>query len=347
MRDKQNINWQGAGPWSAPLAGLYGAIIRARRMAYDRGVLHAHPSPCFTVSVGGLEVGGSGKTPVTGYLLQRLINLGRTPGLLSRGYGRQSTGLQVRLRGQPANPEQLGDEPAMLVSTGLDIAVAVCAQRTVGAQALATQGCDTLVLDDGFAHRALQRHVDIVVLRGEQPFASGRLLPRGRLREPPSSLQRAHIVWMHYRTAAPDGPTPAWFAQHCPQALRVVSQALPGVVRDLQGKQINMAGRRVIACAGIAWPADVESSLMRLGADVAAMVPFADHHPYGAADMDHLLRLQRRHSAEAIVTTAKDAVKLVARWPSVPLWVLTHEVDVRVGEAQLMSWLAAGSLRNR
>lgn len=325
-------------PLSAPLAALFGCAVWLRRLAYDRKLLHVTQPGCFTVSVGGLEVGGSGKTPVAGLLLRALVAAGRKPGLLSRGYGRATRTLRVRLPGAPASAADIGDEPAMLVASGIDVPVAACPRRAQGAAALTAQGCETLLLDDGFSHRALARHLDIVVLRGDAPFANGHLLPWGRLREPASSLRRASVVWLHFRDV-PDLQTPAWFARWCPQATLVISRAAPTAALDREQRPVPLAGRRIIAAAGIARPDDLRQTLTRLGADVLELVPFADHHRYTADDVSRLQERRAAHQADAVVVTSKDAIKLTARWPDDALWHIDTRVSICHGAAALAAHL--------
>jgi tetraacyldisaccharide 4'-kinase len=327
------------GPIAAPLAGLYAAVVLARRAAYDRGWLPIARAPLSTVSVGGLEAGGSGKTPVAGFLLAALGAAGRSVGLLTRGYGRRTRGLVLRAAGEAPEPAAIGDEPAMLVAAGLDLPVAACAERIEGAHALRAAGCDCAVLDDAFSHRALARDLDIVVLRGEAPLGMGRMLPWGTLREPASSLRRADVVWLHFRGAAREPP--AWLAEVCPTAQVVISEASAGpVVEAHGGAPLDIRGRRLLVAAGIARPTDVAESVAMLGGQTVDLVPFPDHHPYSSGDAVLLAGAAERCGAEAVVVTAKDAVKLRGRWrQSVPLWVVGQRVVLRSGGRELASRL--------
>jgi len=325
------------GPIAAPLAGLYGAVVLARRAAYDRGWLAVAESPLFTVSVGGLEVGGSGKTPVTGLLLAALKAAGQSVGLLTRGYGRESRGLLVRAPGEPVTPEAIGDEPAMLIGGGLDVPVAACASRLLGARALVEAGCDAAVLDDAFSHRALARHVDIVVLRGESPVGNGHLLPWGTLREPASSLARAQVVWLHFRRGAT--PAPEWLEPY--GKAHVVSEAIPGPVTDaLSREERDVRGRRLLLAAGIARPRDLIDTVEALGGNAAELVPFADHHRFSVTDAAALARRARAGGVDAVAVTAKDAVKLARHWPAgTPLWVVRQRLAIREGAGSLAKFL--------
>jgi len=330
------------GWWGAPFVPAYAAAVLLRRFAFNRGLLASRVPPCFTVAVGGLEAGGTGKTPVTGLLLGAFLAGGRRPGLLTRGYGRATHGLALRALGQAARASEVGDEPSMLVASGLDVPIAACAERARGAAALAGKGCDVLVLDDGFAHRYLGRDIDIVVLRGERPLGNGHLLPWGTLREPPSSLARAHIVWLHFRDACAEETAAARLAaasalleRYARSAILVLSHERLLGARDLTGEPRVLAGVRVVGAAGIAHPMGFARTLAAAGAEVASFVSLADHHAYSPADVRRLAALAAASRAAAVVVTAKDAVKLAPLWQGPPLWVVDIAVDVRHGAAAL------------
>ena len=325
----------GWGPLAAPLALLYGAGTGLRGALYGGGWLPCGESGVPTISVGGIEVGGSGKTPVAEWVLRTLMEGGRRPGLLTRGYGRSTRGLVVRRRGEPALAEAIGDEPAMVVAEGLDVPVAAAARRLEGARALVgNEQCDTLVLDDGFAHRALKRDLDIVVLRGELPLGSGHLLPWGSLREPRSGLRRAGVLWFHHKGEGEPG-VPAWVETEFPETPVVVSRARPTAPRDLAGGSVPLQGERALVVTGIAHPEPFEASVRRAGAEVMGRKFFRDHHAFDPADVEELLTLQRAEGASHVVVTPKDAIKLRRLWPDDSLTVLGTEVEVLEGEALL------------
>lgn len=322
------------GPLASPLAGLFGLGVLLRRAAYDRRWLDAAPAPVFTVAVGGLEVGGTGKTPVTELLLGALVSAGKKPALLSRGYGRQTRGLLLRRPGEPMPPGRFGDEPAMIVGGGLDVPVAVSERRPLGMQALAAQGVDCVVMDDAFSHRPQARHLDVVVLCGEAPFGNGHLMPWGSLREPASSLRRASVVWLHFRGAAVLDE-PAWWRRYCPKALRVVSEATPSPAASVSGARTELAGRRVLVAAGIARPAEFFAVIEGMGATLVARKALSDHARYDAAVVGELDRLGTASGAELVVVTPKDAVKLRPVWRGAPLVVVGTRPTIRFGGAEL------------
>ena len=326
-------------PLIAPLRPLtalasvpYGAVVRLRHALYDCGLLKIHPQPLPILSVGGLEAGGTGKTPMVGHLLRRLLAAGVAPGLLTRGYRRQASGLRVRAPGQQALVAHLGDEAAMLVAQGLDVAVAACAERRLGAEALAALGCDCAVMDDGLAHRAQQRAANIVMLRGELDLGRARLLPWGSLREPVSALGRAALLVVHYRQGdAPAAPSAALLELLARQGVHapvLLSQFGPAQVVDDQGVAQALGGLPVVAAAGTARPWEIRASVADLGADVRAFYPFADHAPFGAATCAQLDQAVVATGAAALVVTAKDRIKLTGRVRA-PLWTLTRSLQLQ------------------
>src|SRR3989442_1347246 len=181
-----------------PVSHLYGLAMRARAALYARGLLRQQILPCRVISVGNLTVGGTGKTPVVIALAVALRDRGRKVGVISRGYKRRSgtSILEISdgrtLRGQPGDS---GDEPFLIAQRCPGVPVAVGADRPlVGRYLVDRFDLDTLVQDDGFQHLALRRDMDILVLDAGAPFGNGYLLPRGRLREPLSAMERASAV---------------------------------------------------------------------------------------------------------------------------------------------------------
>lgn len=334
-------NFLRPGAFWAPLASLYGTGVLLRRVAYDQAWLQHDRVAAKTISVGGLEAGGTGKTPVTALLLRALLREERRVGLLTRGYGRAAQELVVRRPGEPALPAAMGDEPAMLVDSGLDVFVAAYPRRIEGARALVELGCDTLVLDDGFAHRALGRDVDIVVLRGEAPFGNGHLLPWGTLREPPSSLRRAHVLWLHFRAGEPELSQVERVHRFAPQAKIVVSRSIASSCLDASGQPVSLADTSVVAAAGIARPSEFAVALAKEGARVSELVALRDHHAFDAEDVRSLVEKCLTHGARAVVVTPKDAIKLRALWPKdgAALWVMGTQVAITAGQESLAAVL--------
>jgi tetraacyldisaccharide 4'-kinase len=329
------------GAVAAPLAWAFAAVAHTRRFAYDSGVLHARDAGVLAVSVGGLEAGGSGKTPVAGWVSAACRELGMRPGLLTRGYGRATRGLVVDASAK-VDAARVGDEPAMLAREHA-VPVAASERRYPGAVALREHGCDVVVLDDGFSHRALKRDLDIVVLRGEAPLGNGYLLPAGTLRESAAGLRRAQVLWVHSRTGGRDEELVARLTEEARDdgapPLLVLSQDGPVTVTTREGSPVDIAGKRVVAACGIARPAAFAATLERSAVEVVDLVGFPDHVRYTPKDMEELARRVADREAQALVITAKDAVKLDDIGFDVPVWVARVGLEVTRGGVELRALL--------
>jgi tetraacyldisaccharide 4'-kinase len=302
----------------APLTPIYalGLALKNRRYRrYKTGDGNESPVRHLTwpvISVGNLSVGGAGKTPVVMRLVELLRDAGVYADVLSRGYGRSGHGVErVDPDGEAA---RYGDEPLLMAATTLAPVYVGAARYDAGllaereaADAGIEQGSGrgVHVLDDGFQHRRLARSLDIVVLHASD--FSEWLLPAGRLREPLTALRRADVLVLREEDAHLslhlDGmhlQQPRWLVRRRLQ--------LPG---ELQAAAPDTA-LPVLAFCGIARPQEFFSALAARGANLVAQAAFRDHRAWTDADLDRLLRLQRKHNAAAFVTTEKDAIRLTA-----------------------------------
>lgn len=345
--------WLRRTPLALFAAGVWGACAALRRRLYDAYPQLAWRADVPVISIGALEAGGTGKSPIVAWLLADLLACGHRPGLLTRGYGRQARGLQTRAPAEPAQAQRLGDEPAMMVAGGLDVAIAACAKRVHGAQALQQAGVDVLVMDDGFVHRQLRRDFDIVVLRGEAPLADGCYLPWGNLREGPAALGRAHLIWLHYRAGpAPKQPAPKVqqmlqaYAPGVPVVLSEMAPAAPdSCATDAHGRRQPLMGQAILAAAGIARPEEFRRDLLRAKAVLRGWQPMADHAAWPARQCQALARKAEGLGVTAVVVTSKDWVKLAPQWRSqVPLWQLGQQLRLAAGgEPAKALWRAAAA----
>ncbi|RLG28969.1 tetraacyldisaccharide 4'-kinase, partial [Methanosarcinales archaeon] len=146
----------------------YAAAMRLRRWAYRKGVLSSRSARAGVICVGNITTGGTGKTPMVAWVVDRLAQAGKTPAILTRGY-RSAEG---------------GSDEAALLKRLTGAAVVVNPDRAAGAKQALAGGADVLVMDDGFQHLRLRRDLDVVLIDATNPFGFGRCLPRGMLREP-------------------------------------------------------------------------------------------------------------------------------------------------------------------
>lgn len=271
----------------APLSLLYALIILLRRACYRAGLLRSCRVDVPVVVVGNIAVGGTGKSPLTLALIERLRIAGFRPGVVSRGYGGRAV-YPLRVQAD-TSPALAGDEPVMIVRrSGVPLVVDPVRSRAVR-HLLAQGGCDVVLCDDGLQHYALARDVEIAVIDGARGVGNGLLLPAGPLREPAGRLATVDFVVVN-------GDDGMW-----PGATRM--QLVPGPWRALgeEGGMLPSPGSRLHAVAGIGNPGRFFAALAAQGYDVIPH-PFPDHHVYTAADLAF-------DDGLPVVMTEKDMVK--------------------------------------
>lgn len=311
-----------------PLTPLYGALVKARATAYVHGFLRAHQLPVPVVSVGNLTFGGTGKTPTVIALVRDLVRRSRRPAILTRGYGRRGSAPLV-LVGPDTEfaVEQAGDEPLEMAARLPGVPIIVDSDRVRGGTAAMRLGADVLVLDDGFQHLRLARDLDLVLVDAGDPWGGGSLPPRGRLREPLGAIARASAVLV---TKVPSDA--ASVVDGIAQEVTRLAGPRPLLTARMEVSRVRtpdgwrrpdvLAGRRVLAFAGIGRPQGFKDLLEEAGAEVVATRWFRDHHRYGGRDLEDVAAVSIEHGAVA-VTTTKDAVKLPA---DAQVWVVEAEM---------------------
>jgi len=291
----------------------YALVMKTRAFGYRTGILPSRRLPRPVISVGNITVGGTGKTPTVLFIARLLLERGKRVVVLTRGYGGSLEG-ETRVvadgTGLLLSPAEAGDEPCLLASALPGLMVVMGPDRYLaGCLAMEQLAPDIFLLDDGFQHQRLGRDLDILLLDGTNPFATGRTLPAGLLREPPSAAQRADLV-IFTRCAGALPPVHELLPSlpYCTSTHRLTGYA------PLGGGEphplADLAGRRVIAFAGIADPAAFFNGLEEQGISMVATVAFPDHTPYGKEELEALGRLKQTKKANCLITTAKDAVKL-------------------------------------
>jgi tetraacyldisaccharide 4'-kinase len=297
-----------------PLSLVYRLLFSLRGLLYRLGALHSQRMPVPVIVVGNVVAGGGGKTPTVIAVVSHLRARGMRPGVISRGYGRSSTG--VREVTAHSSPQDVGDEPLLIYKAFSPLAgvlpaqaapVFVATRRVDAARALlaAHPQTDVLVCDDGLQHLALARDVEIVVF-GDAGLGNGWLLPAGPLREP--WPRRADMV-LNTGAAAMEG----FKAQRSLAAYAVRANGTQVALESLHGTPL-------VALAGIARPESFFSMLRGLRLTLSETVALPDHYNFDSWP-------RNQYAGKQLVCTEKDAVKLWQHVPealAVPL-VLTPE----------------------
>lgn len=293
------------------LSAVYAVVTALRRRLYRIGIKRSGHPGVPVIVVGNIVAGGTGKTPLTIAIVQRLSAAGFTPGVASRGHGR-SDEKTPRWVDTGSDAAVSGDEPLLIAhSTGAK--VRVDRDRLAAAKSLRKAGCDVIVCDDGLQHYRLARDIEVEVIDARRRYGNGRLLPAGPLREPIERAADCTFRVLNLGVLDEAALPHASGLDEWPMRLQVI-EALP-ILGGRSQSLAAFAGQRVHAVAGIGDPERFFATLRDHGIGVVPHV-FPDHHAYRAEDLDF-------GSPLPVLMTEKDAVKCAdfagTQWYSVPV----------------------------
>ena len=340
--------------WKSFVTTPYTFAARARTWLYDHGWLKSRRLPCPVVSVGNLTVGGTGKTPVTMWVAQRLLERGRKVGILSRGYRRKSRKEFVLVsngRSILAGHREAGDEPYFMARRCPGVIVAVGADRyQLGRWVLRQMPIDCFVLDDGFQHLGLHRDVNLLLIDGSDVNGMEDLLPMGRLREPLDAAQRASeiIITRVEREARASRvvepiETVLGTAIH-PITTRFTVQGLHGISASARPSLAEIQGKSVLIFSGVGNPQQFRRTVDALNVRVVSELVFQDHDPYAPSTVEKIYRHVERFQPDLVLTTEKDLVKCQSNWSiPTPVFAVRLTLEFVKGRSRLEAALEAVS----
>lgn len=306
--------------WTLPLSYLYAGIVKSREIAYRRGILQTKRLDTPVTAVGNITAGGAGKTPLAMWIAEFYARSGKHPVIISRGYkGIRDSDPMIVTDGEKirATPREAGDEPYQMARLLKSIPVIVGADRyEAGLLAEKTFHPGVIILDDAYQHIQLHRQLNILVIDGEKSGLDAGILPAGPLREPLSGIKRAGAIVVTHndrienRTALTENlkkyneNAPLFFCRHRPDRLMNLKTCLPEKLAVLQGM-------RTAAFAGIGRPESFKKTMEQVGANILYFKAFPDHYRYDRKDVERLLEESKNAGADRVITTAKDAVRLL------------------------------------
>ena len=300
-----------------PVALIYRCITGLRRALYRWRMLPRTRLGVPVIVVGNITVGGTGKTPLTLWLVERLAAQGLHPGVVCRSYAATAT---TPNRVQPGDDPRMKGDEAALIATRVKCPVWSGPDRVATARAMLAHDAhvDVVVCDDGLQHYALDRDCEIAVIDAMRGFGNGLALPAGPMREPRARLRTVHAV-----------------VTNGSNAITALPQEVPHFRMSLQGAELRnvtdpgrvaspgeLAGKKLVAIAGIGNPRRFFDHLDSLGLTFEAHA-FPDHFEYRPSDLHSL-------QADAVLMTEKDAIKC-ARFEDPRLWMLPVSAAVSDG----------------
>ena len=331
---------------------IYEAGVRLKLSLYKAGIFKQTKLPCCVISIGNITVGGTGKTPTAQKMAIIIQKMGYRVVILNRGYrshwneeiGVVSDGKKIFMTAYEA-----GDEAYLMAKTLPGIPVVIGKNRAVtGEFAVKKLNAQVIIMDDGYQHWTLYRDLDVVLVDTLNIFGNRRLLPRGTLREPLQNLDRAGMFLLtktdQSSVFSRDGlrDTLAKYNSHAPIIESVhkpvnfveIADWYKGLRSHAKSLE-ELKGRSVMVFSAIGNPSSFEQTLSDVGLDIKEAIRYPDHHDYGMLEMQYIMERAIKENVGALITTAKDAVKIPTEFiyfdREVPLYVLNMEIRITSG----------------
>lgn len=339
-----------------PLSLLYGLITWVRNLLFDWGILPEKQHPIPVISIGNLSMGGTGKTPLTEYLI-RLLQDDFKLATLSRGYGRKTKGFV--LADKESTAVTIGDESLQYAQKFHHISVAVDANRNRGAETLLKKfdDLDLILLDDAFQHRFIKPGLNILLTDFYRLYSDDYVFPTGRLREFRSGANRADIVIV---TKTPVVLSPITrrriegelkLKKH--QLLlfsKIEYDNLTPVNKKVVEEPIRKNYSHIVLFTGIANNYPLQDHLKQICSEITVLA-FPDHHVYSQKDINQIVETYNGIFSrnKILVTTEKDFMRLqdcedaslLEKIPFfyVPIHIVFHNGDGNVFSKEVKNYL--------
>ena len=295
------------------LSKIYGFFVGKRNDKFDNSqeIIKCRVP---VISVGNLSVGGTGKTPFVQMLTKYFISKGFKPGIIGKGYKRQSKGEVIVGDGTKVLVSAtIGGDEMVLLADSLNVPVIAHDSKAKAALSMQEKfDVDLIIVDDGFQHRQLHRDLDIVLI-DKETYENPELMPVGRLREPIESIKRADVVCITGSFELQNNFT-RHFKENVVRIRVKPVQANPYYMIDKFQLKIRDSIKNPLNCiafAGIAKPNRFFDMLKDLGYSTLDSHSFPDHHNYSISDLKLLIDLCNRKKCDHIATTEKDAAKII------------------------------------
>lgn len=298
------------------LSVFYNAAVNLRNKLYDKKIIRAYGSKSFVISIGNITTGGVGKTPFTLEAAKYFLSLNKKVAIISRGYGAKLSNNEPNLisdgSGAMFKASIAGDEPVWLSDNCKGAYVVTCKSRIKAEKFLNEKyQPDVIILDDAFQHRKMKRDLDIVLVDAKNKFGNANVLPAGPLRENLSSMQRADKVVVVNKSF--ESEKALKFCDYIKDRFKkdtYLCKIVPDCLYNIFTGEQLMSGAKIMAFSAIGQPSGFYEFLKQ-DYKLIAVLEFEDHHIYDKSDVSKIIEFAQEENVEYIVTTEKDAVKLI------------------------------------
>lgn len=333
-----------------PLSVLWEYVYVIRRFFYRYGFFKTNRFPFPVISVGNITFGGTGKTPFTIWLTEKLTQKSLRPVILTRGYRgkfEQSYGILEAKKSFSYNPVDYGDEPLLISRRLKEGAVIVGKKRSENLKyfinKLKPQVC---ILDDGYQHMKIERDLNICLFDALLPLSQYKVAPKGYLREGKTALDDADVIIL----SRADQVHPHKLKEIENHLSKFVNnEVLWGYIRyktiglfnanyEKVGDSSSLNGKNVIAVAAVANPTSFFSTISGLGGNLVEKLVYPDHYYFSLEDIEELVAKAEEKEA-LIVTSEKDIVKMRKISTEIEVYYLEITVEFLKGEAEIVNLL--------
>ena len=302
-----------------PFSITYEAIVRIRNLFYSLNILKKRKLKCPVISVGNITTGGTGKTPTVILIANELIRRKLKVGILTRGYGRKSNKTIIicndeQQENTPLNTNETGDEPLLLYQKLPNTPIAISKNRYESGKILIERySLDLIILDDGFQHRSIYRNLDIVLINSLDKRDKHKMLPAGFLREPLKNLQRADFIIFTKSNLIETKESYLLEVVkkiNIPYSLSTAHNRLIGPIQDQQKLSHFLKEKKGYLVSGIGDASSFKLTVSVVAKNIVGYSNLRDHYDYEQSDLNKIIKKSNTLSADYILTTEKDWVKL-------------------------------------
>ena len=339
-----------------PFAILYDLATTLRNVLFDLGLKKSQKTSIPSIVVGNLSVGGTGKTPMVEFLIDKLKS-DYEIGVLSRGYGRKTKGFLAA--DSETNPALIGDEPFQIYrkfKNEIEVFVGEDRLSAIEKISIREKSPELLLLDDAFQHRYVSGDLNILLTAFQRPFCTDFLLPMGRLRERRKGAKRGDLVIVTKCPTTLNDQNKSGLIQKISQ---YVKPKTPVIFSSISyGTPFSLIGdfdfsQQIVLLTGLADDGPLVEYVSQKF-QLLTTLSYPDHYDYGLSDFEKMEAVFRSYLADrpVILTTEKDAVKVKSNAPEgflqeIPIFVLPIAVSMSLADEIILDELIQQKVFNK